>query len=124
MLTNPFTTAIQKVIVYAALAAVVALGGLAAMLWWRLGSVEADLDACAAARAELTGKLELQSKQIENWRVNADAAYEAGQEAVKQAEAAVKAAASRADALQARILAGGNGKTCVDALREIEGAWK
>jgi hypothetical protein len=120
---NPFTTAAQKVIVYACLAAVVALGALCVILWLRLAGVQSDLDTCAQQRSELRGKVELQSQEVAEWKQNADAAFEAGQEAAKKARALAKVQTDRADALQARILAGA-GKSCGEAVGEIRQGWK
>lgn len=120
---NPFTTVAQKVIVYAALAAVVAMGALSVILWLRLASVQSDLDTCTQQRSELRGKVELQSQEVAEWRIAADAAFEAGQEAAKKARAVAKVQADRADALQARILAGA-GKSCGEAVMEIRQGWQ
>lgn len=120
---NPFTTVIQKVIAYGALAAVVALGALCVILWLRLASVQSDFDTCTKQRSELIGKVELQSQEVNDWKIAADAAFESGQEAAKKAKALAKVQADRADALQARILAGA-GKSCGEAVMEIRQGWK
>lgn len=113
----------DRIMVYGFGAAAVFLGILSVVLWLRLASVQGDLDKCAQQRSELRGKVELQSQEVADWKANADAAYETGQEAAKKARAVAKVQADRADALQARILAGAD-KSCGEAMGEIRQGWK
>jgi hypothetical protein len=113
----------DRSMVYVLGAAAAFLGILSLVLWLRLASVQGDLDTCAQQRSELRGKVELQSQEVADWKTAADAAYEAGQEAAKKAKAVAKMQADRADALQARILAGAR-KSCGEAVMEIRQGWK
>lgn len=120
---NPFTTLLQKVIAYAALALVVVFAALAFTMWLRGKGLEADLRTCQKAKAEAEGKIVLQNQEIDGWKSAAVDAEQRGAVALRKARVVSQAVRPRSDTLQARILASA-GQSCSDAMREIRGELK
>lgn len=112
----------DRLMTYIAGAAALALGILALVLWLRLASVQSSLDTCGKQRAELSGKLELQTQATEDWQTAAEVNAEKAEAAGKRARQASESARARGEVLQAQILAGASTK-CVDALAEIRKDW-
>lgn len=100
-----------------------ALAGLCVILWLRLATVQSDLDTCRTQRAELTGKVELQSQQIEDWQLAAEVAQEKADAAAKRARQATNDAKAKGEELQRQILAGA-GTSCDDAMAKVRAGWK
>lgn len=114
---------LTKPMMIAAAALVAGLGALCVILWLRVATVQSDLDTCGKQRAELTGKVELQSQEVEDWKIAAEVAQEKADAATAKARQASQAGKARAEQLQAQILAGG-GKECSAAVLELRRGWQ
>lgn len=115
---NPFTTTLQKGIIAALLAALLALGIFAAVKAWQVDDLRHDLQECNNAKAKLSGALDLQNEAVEGWQKAASAAQEVSVKALATARAANAARAPEMKRL-ADLLAAGKATDCNAAMVEV-----
>lgn len=110
---------LAKVATGAAIGAIV----LSVVLGVRLAVVQQNLDACNKDRSELSGKLELQGQELDDWKTAWQVAQEKGAAAAARARQASEAGRVRGEQLQAQILAGA-AKDCASAMPELRKGWQ
>jgi hypothetical protein len=115
---NPFTTAIQKVIIGVLLLLIVALAVFGGLQWWEAERLQSKLDTCMTDAAGLRGALQVQNEAVAAWQKAASDAQGVSAKALAAARAANAAKGPEIKRLEA-LIAAGQVSDCSAAAAEV-----
>lgn len=113
----------DRVIAYIAVGVALVCATAAGIAWWRMSSLESDLDKCRTANTQLESSIDTQNSAIKALQSAGDEARKRADAAEATAKAITAASQGQVDALQARILSSKQ-TACAPALAEIRGMLK